>query len=1209
MYTHERISNPYQVQLKEQQAAQEPLQRDNLPNSKAPNRPNPPTVRSWGQKQQGHSVVTTGHQKKVSKPHLSSTESKPVSKLPQPVQQCNNMKGPSLRHQMHSSMIDHPCGIATIVIEEQVTNAGSTQTMVSKQTQDAGNVGQSTAVPGTLQSAIRTSSQDPQIHRSEGNVPQQPRRNNDRLLDARSLQSGAPVPEIRNSKARLPALPDLGPPPPLPVPMKLQAGKVNETLSAAVIPPRAGPKPQSMLPARARMTGRSRSPPGTVTVGTQAVTSTQPRLKSLTTDSSSLVTITAEFNPRLGASGIGPAPAFTPETDVKEHRMDAEKITHNFHASGTPPPPYLPGELSSDFETSFQALALTQRDWEEIAVQGRAQGNMTEQDLQWIKIFKKLQEKSNPRTDHAHEAESAQSRIDVGVRQGTGGDEKKPKKARKKGKKNRQNGKPDTGIRGEPSPMFEFGKTGPAGGMDQGDIKVNPNPTFEFGKAGPTGGMNQDISPQEYILLARKFPEARSQYLRETAAATILQTSTQQPDPIPRILTLNSHPVNLMTSPYNSALPSTPMAIPFSNSGQSPKPMDTAQGASELKLDSLPPPVIFLGVEDHKQASKVTAPYLAPHLRPFDAGKATHIGGPYMGTETQPSTLYPPLPPKGGTASLQTQLPGQANLLVPPAPPVPARFRATNVAKPAAAVQSSAENISSKPEGSPGERMATYIISSLERDLLQDQVEAQYATRLKHLASGRPLKTVADGHAFKGYIKKYIETYVTSRIVRIFHEFRDQSFLTEELKNELRGIANRAIPMRQDESERLVEQFLNTFVILIPIAPNSALAHGSSTQQSSVEAPQKKVKNSALTENIDSKFKTAPTIPQPKLKTTQESETNSRSTISGGIPSLQVKSAISTPTGGAPPPKFTEGNTPGNKPTQTATVPVHQNDPKQQELKGKQPTLRRPETQGKQPVPSPFKPPFFKQQGNDEWAYERMYSDEYFRILNKMNPDAQKKQDEKAPPDKVRLGKRRAETKDSGCGVVWCTGCQACPGRNLSSTKHPRGQSLISIGNGDTILVETSVDNWKDTEAFTLNPVTASTREDLMRGGVPFKPFKAHESEGYGFDHSTQTQGRGCKGGYDGSNDNEEEEELVNLRLAELEKGIRAKQKDLMAELVNLKAEQEKSMVASEALAGFVIGQAPVNAPSNENAPGASASTDKSGGKKKQKKKKGKGKK
>ena len=1248
------MCNPCQLQLpgkyKEQKAAQEPPQRDNKSNSILHNRPDAPTVRSSGQQQKGHSVVTSGHQKRVSKPHLSSTEGKPISKLPHPVKQSNeNMKGPNLCPQKHSAMLDRPCGSTTAVLEEQATNSGATQTMVSKQTQGAGNAGTRT-------------SEGPQTHGAQGNVPQQPRRNNNRLLDPRSLHSGAPVPDIRNSKAQFPALPDLGPPPPLPVPIKFQAGKDNETLGTPVIPPSSAlAKPHPRLPTQVPIPGRSGPPPGTVTAGTQAVISTQTRLKSLTTDRKSLVTVSAEFNPRLEASSIPKAPAFTPETGVKEHNMDSEKIKQNYQSSATPPLPFVPRELSSDVETSFKELALTQHDWEEIEAQGRAQGNLTEQDLKWIKIFNKLQEKSNPPTGHAHDADSDQPGTNVKVGQGAGGDEKKKtKKARKKGKKNRQNGKPES------------------------DIKVYPNPTFQFGKAGPAGGVDQGISPAECILLPRNCPEVRSEYLREIAAARpTLQTYTQPPAPIPRIRTLNPNPVIMVPSSYNTALPPTSMAIPFTNSSQSPMPMEMAPCASELKLHSFPPfpePVMSLGVEDRRQTSKATAPHLTPPPR----------GGPSTGTETKPSTSQPPLPSKGRTASLQAaQLPGQSNLPVPPVPPIPGRFRVTDVAKPVAAVQSGVENISSKHEAPPEERMARYIIASLERELLQDQVEAQYVTRLKQLASSRPLKTVADGNAFKGYIKKYIEAYITSRIVRIFHEFQGQSFLTEKLKNELQGMANRAIPMRQNESERLVEQFLNTFVVLIPTAPNSAFVNQISTQQRSVQAPQKEAKKSAFTENIDS-----------KLKTTPESEANSRPTTVRGTPGLSAKSASSTSTRGAPAFKFTAGNTPGNKPTHMATVPVHQDTLKNQESKGKQPaqrnqsdpvrpgwgldtsddeplenvtkelqgpreggsryslrskeemaqfgkglayrpkvrviekkqvapqitgmagiTFQRPDphtcVQRVQNIYSALKPPFFKKEEKDEWAYKRMYSDEYFRILNKMNPEAQEKPDEKAAFEKVRLGKRKAEAKDSGCGVAWCTGCQACPGRNVSSTSHSRGQTLISMSNGDTILVETSVDNWKDTEAFTLNPVSGSTSKGLRRGRMPFKPFKGGDRAGYGFGHSTQTRGGRCKGEYGGSDDGEElssekEEELVNSTLAEMEKGIRAKQEDLMVELEKFKTEQEKTMAA---LTGLGIGQAPpckenvLGAdPSHENALGAGPANDKSGGKKKNKKKKGKGK-
>ena len=83
----------------------------------------------------------------------------------------------------------------------------------------------------------------------------------------------------------------------------------------------------------------------------------------------------------------------------------------------------------------------------------------------------------------------------------------------------------------------------------------------------------------------------------------------------------------------------------------------------------------------------------------------------------------------------------------------------------------------------------------------------------------------------------------------------------------------------------------------------------------------------------------------------------------------------------------------------------------------------------------------------------------------------------------------------------------------------------------------------------------------------------------------------------------EKEEALVNSALAEMEKGIRAKQENLIAELEKFKAEQEKTLAALEALTGGVGNeQAPVVGSANEKAPGAGPPKDKSGSKKKKKK-------
>ncbi|RPB20174.1 hypothetical protein L211DRAFT_895043 [Terfezia boudieri ATCC MYA-4762] len=1264
---HIQHQDPARLQLPEkhtvQKAVQEPSQRANKSNSRIHIAPGALAVGCSGLQQQGLSVFTSGHKITGSKTHPMATEGIPVSK-PLPVKQSNkSMKRPNLYPEKQNAVIDRPCSSTPSVLEEQATNSSAGQTMISNLPQGSGNSSKSTKVPWVLEPTTMI----PEIlptHDGQENVPHQLRRKNDLFLDSKSLYSGAPVPDSRNAQTPFPPLLDLGPPPPLPVPLKFQTGKdINETRAAANAhssPPMQGPIP-----------GKSGASPATVTIGTQGVTSTQLRSKSQITDRKSLVTISAEFNPKLGASRIPKTPAFTGKTGVKEHKIDLivpEKSKQSHHSSGTSPLPVVPGELTSEVETSFKELALTPHDWEEIEAQGHSQGNLTEQDLKCIKIFN---------------TEGGQLVTNVNESQGADGEEKKkPKKAKKKVKKNKQNGK------------------------SENDLKVYPNPTFKSSKAMATGGMGSGTSSADYIMLPGQTPEVRSEYLREIVATRPTLQTTQPPA---RLRTLNPNSVIMMPGSYNTA---QPLGSAFINSAGSPKPMETAMGASELRLHSFPPfpePITFMHVGDPRQPLKVTVPHLAPHPKRFGPGKPSQIGGLSMGTGTKPSTSHPP---KGDSRSPQDdQPPGQSNTPVPRVPPIPERLSITNLAIPTAAAQSSAGIVSSKPEGRPAEQMASHIIASLERELMQDQVEAQYVTRLKNLASGRPLKTVADGNFFKDYVKKYIEAYIMSRVVRIIHEFKGQSFLTEMLKDELQGLAKRAIPLRQIESERLVDQFLNTFAMLVTTPRTTALAPQGITQQGSAQKPQKEAKKSAFTENIHSNIKTTPEI-----------ETDSRSTSVRGNSGVQAKSASSTSI--APAFKLTAGNTPGNKPTQTATASFHRN---QQELRGKQPISQKPEPQGnprapvrpgctgddepvedvvkelqgtlrdqelqflvstvepevgyehhledfgkevteavsrssyrylvemaqfakglaycpkvpvmekKQDVPhisekanitlqkpdpstyvlrvqnkySPFEPPFFKKEGKDKWAYESMYSDQYFRILNKMKEC--KLPDEEVSFEKVRLGKRKAETKDSGCGVAWCTGCQACAGRNGSIKSHPRGQNLVSMSNGDTILVETSVDDWKDTETFTLNPVTSSTREGLRKDGIPFKPFKGEDSAGYALDHGMQTEGWEYEGEYELSDDDdddaetlssEKEEELVNTTLAEMEKGANAKKEILIAELEKFKAEQQKTMAALEALTSeFGKGQAPITAPSNENAPGAGLSNDKSGGKKKKKKK------
>jgi len=1259
--------------------------------------PDAPTVCGSGRQQQGHSVFTFGHQVEGSKPHLGPhlepTNDKPVSKLPQPVNQSNqNSKGPSLYTQKHNV-----CSSTTTVLEEkQPTNSGMAQAMISKQPQGFGGSSQSTKALQALEPAPRIPESLPTCD-TERSVPQQVRCNNNCLLDPRSLISGALIPDTRNQQTQVPPPPDLGPPPPLPVPIRFQVGKENNTtLGAPAFPSRAVAKPHSNFPVQAPSPGRS-GPPAYVSACHQAVA------KSHLTDRKSLVTISAEFNPRLEVSSIPKAPAFTCETDAKGQKTDAimpDKSNQSHNFSGTLPPSLAPRDPTPGAEKSFKELPLTQYDREAIEAQERTQGNLIEQDPKWVKIFSTLQGQPSPGTGDAADASSGQLNIDVRERERVDrGKKKKPKKNKKKAKKNKQKSMKD--------------------GRPDGDLRLYPNPTLQFGNG---NCIDLGTSPASYIVLPGKTPEVQSN-LQEIVAARLPLQPTQplaygspaHGYPVPRFRTLNLKPVVMVSDADNTVQTSASIAITSTGPGQSSYSMEMAPGTSELKLHSFPPfpePVTFKGIDGQEQILKVTASHLAPIPTQFGTEQLSQMEGLSVGTKARPSSSHsPPISSKGGTGSIQAaHLQGQSNLL---APLVPEWYRVANTAKSVA--QPSAENTSPRPDAGEEEQMARYIIARLEKELLRDQVEAYYVPRLKQLATGRLLRTVTDRNAFKIYVRKYIEAYITSRLVRIFHEFQGQSFLTEKLKDGLQGMVNQAIPVYQNESERVVEQFLNTFVVPIPTAPTVVRAPEGSLQQSTVQAPKKEVKKSAFTENLDSRLKMTPAI-----------EKDSRTTGASGITAPQAKLADSTPTRGAPAFEFTAGNTQSNQPTQIAIASVHQSVSKQEpkgaqqtpEPKGTQPDSRSskapvqskwPDTSDGEPLDdvvkelqgtlrgrdleflwrpvkqetgythhlenlakevreegprwplcsqdemakfakalayrpkiqitkkeqdpqipgqgdtksqranpdtyvqrvqniySALKPPFFKKEEKGEWECERMYSDEYFRILNKMNPEAQKKPED-TPFKKVHLGKRKAETKNSGCGVAWCTGCKVCPGRNGSMTGHPRGQVLVSMSNQDTILVEMLVNDLKDTETFTLNPVSASARERLREGGMPFKPFRGEESTEYdlGREGGGSWEYSGAAGYEEGLSE-EKKEALVSSTLAEMEKGIRAKQDNLVAELEKFKVEQQKAKAKLETwTGGYGNEQAPVVGPVNLNGKALGAGSTKGKGEGKKKKKKGK---
>lgn len=133
-----------------------------------------------------------------------------------------------------------------------------------------------------------------------------------------------------------------------------------------------------------------------------------------------------------------------------------------------------------------------------------------------------------------------------------------------------------------------------------------------------------------------------------------------------------------------------------------------------------------------------------------------------------------------------------------------------------------------------------------------------------------------------------------------------------------------------------------------------------------------------------------------------------------------------------------------------------------------------------------FRAPFFTTQSRDEWQYNRMYSNEYFRVLNSHHQGHSR--DKLPDGNRVQLGKRRRETKEGGCGVAECTGCRACPG---SSNRRPcpRGQVIFSFSAGEAVLLEAAIDKEKEADIVTITPIEERKFRSLRKAGVVVKDW------------------------------------------------------------------------------------------------------------------------
>lgn len=133
-----------------------------------------------------------------------------------------------------------------------------------------------------------------------------------------------------------------------------------------------------------------------------------------------------------------------------------------------------------------------------------------------------------------------------------------------------------------------------------------------------------------------------------------------------------------------------------------------------------------------------------------------------------------------------------------------------------------------------------------------------------------------------------------------------------------------------------------------------------------------------------------------------------------------------------------------------------------------------------------IKAPFFTTQSGDEWQYNRIYSNEYFRVLSSY--DRNHSQGESPGGELVQLGKRRRSKKEGGCGVAECTGCSACPG---SSNRRPcpRGQTIFTFSAGESVLLEAAIDKDKEVDLVTITPIDKRKFRSLRKAGVVVKTW------------------------------------------------------------------------------------------------------------------------
>lgn len=857
-----------------------------------------------------------------------------------------------------------------------------------------------------------------------------------------------------------------------------------------------------------------------------------------------------------------------------------------FDPQNTPLPPLPKGMTQTptfDPLRDFKQLANTKEKWDKIEAKARAEGKpLSEEQLKWVKMFQKMQEKP---ADSAREAElNAEHKLPVVTdpeeEESKDADEKgkskKKKKRRRKLKESQgQDADSDDNTKIENTPGAE-------------DISAPSSARQTDAKTSLKGKSQKEL----HLNSVTQKPSTHIKTLPAPGGlrfpAPVEGSATPQ--------TQAPHPISANISKSLRVI-----AHPIQENSQNTVGIGTS--ATGERLHSFPP---LPQGNVHKTKSELV---IRTSQRPVqDGGRGRPIGDRNETLENPHTSMPLPTSRKAPLPKIQVEP-------IPPVPPIPEQYKREVLVTPKQPHESSSKD--SRPTGRP-QTTKYLLIARVSKEVSQEAVEAAYIPVLKDLApSTREYKSTEGSYEFKYHVASHIGRYLMGCLQRIFEEYKNDNILTTELREELMTIVSKATILRQKESFRLVDQLLNFSVqpssrvtgldtetgMPVMNTPTITLSHRTDQEYSKKEA-----RTSVFRENLDcktpnlsqmgvivkkgesgSQVKATTSLKQEPTRVTSTRDNPLLNTGSSQIHREYQRPAVIVHQSSAPKPKakthskaaikqqsgYTqsrwspsssdaetefESDSTDNRPqvvnvvkgkvvdvvkgkrSQSKSQPpeekiMHLTDlcdallllnmqeveeevakrvlEEAKWLKGIRPqdltTLNnllayREESSFKekphegnvnakkglagasQSQTSTMRGPFFTKSGGDEWEYERIYSDDYFRLLNSLNPEQQ------STGQNFKLGKRQREIKGGGCGVDDCTGCRACPGSS-GRKLNPRGQCLVVFRVGEAVLVETWVDLDQEVDIVTINPVEIPKFTGLKGAGVYVKRWECAKGE------------------------------------------------------------------------------------------------------------------